>query len=70
MEERIKNIYNDCWKSYKEYLRDHDMYAYNNRSIMLTEKYGNGSDLVDLLLWFAPRVNMLHEEWRKQNAGN
>ena len=69
MEERIKNIYNDCWKSYKEYLSNHDMTGYNKRSIELMEKY-NGSDIADLLLWFAPRVNMLHEEWRKKNGNN
>lgn len=70
MEKRIKNIYNDCARNFNKYLLDHDMTAYNMRSIDLMEKYGRQSDIADLLLWFAPRVNALHEEWRKQNAGN
>lgn len=63
MEERIKYIYNDCWANYKAYLSDHDMAAYNQRSKELQEKYGCMADITDLLLWFAPRVNALHQVW-------
>lgn len=70
MEERIKSIYNDCARNFNKYLSDHDMTAYNMRSIDLMEKYGKQSDITDLLMWFAPRVNALHEEWRKKNVGN
>lgn len=68
MEERIKNIYNDCWKNYKTYLSDHDMAAYNVRSQELTEKYECREDIIDLLLWFAPKVQTLHDMWRRSNG--
>lgn len=68
MEERISAIYNDCWKNYKAYLRDHDIDAYSKRSVELTIKYGRRSDVVDLLLWFAQRVQALHDVWRKEHG--
>lgn len=40
MEERVTKIYNACWKNYKEYLADHDMDAYNKRSLELCRQYG------------------------------
>lgn len=70
MEERIKNIYNDCARNFNKYLADHNMAAYNDRSQKLVEKYNKQSDIIDLLLWFAPRVNTLHEEWRNSNGSN
>ena len=70
MEERISAIYNDCWKNYKAYLREHDMNAYNERSEGLVIKYDRRSDIVDLLLWFAPRVQALHEKWREDYGCN
>lgn len=59
--QRISDIYNDCWKSYKQYLADNNMAAYNKRSKELMEKYSCKSDITDLLLWFAGKVNALHE---------
>ena len=35
--QRISDIYNDCWKSYKQYLEDNNMAAYNKRSKKLME---------------------------------
>lgn len=70
MEERIKKIYNDCAKNFNQYLVDHNMAAYNVRSQQLVEKYDKKSDIIDLLLWFAPRVNALHEKWRSGNGSN
>lgn len=61
MEERIKAIYNDCAKNFNKYLSDHDLAGYNHRSQELVIKYGRQSDIIDLLMWFAPRVNKLHE---------
>lgn len=68
MEERIKNIYNDCWINYKMYLSNHDMKEYNKRSMKLKEKYGGKEDVINLLFWFAPIVNELHDAWRKNNG--
>lgn len=70
MEERIKKIYNDCAKNFNQYLADHNMAAYNERSQALVEKYDKQSDIIDLLLWFAPRVNTLHEKWRNNNGSD
>lgn len=63
MEERIKSIYNDCARSFNKYLSDHDMAAYNKRSLELIERYDGKNDIVNLLLWFAPVVNQIHEEY-------
>lgn len=71
MEERvksIKNIYNDCAKNFNQYLIDHDMAAYNKRSEGLVEKYKGHDDVVDLLFYFAPRVNELHRKWRENTC--
>lgn len=65
MEKRIQAIYNDCWKNYKQYLADHDMTAYNERSDELLKKYGKKYDIVNLLFWFAPLINKLHEEYMR-----
>lgn len=72
MEERIRDIYNDCWANYKEYLSDHDMEAYNQRSHELQKKYGCMSDITNLLLWFSPKINAMHDEYtrRTQSARN
>lgn len=45
----------------KQYLEDNNMAAYNKRSKKLMEKYSCKSDITDLLLWFAGKVNALHE---------
>ncbi len=63
LEERIKAIYNDCWANYKQYLADHNMDAYNKRSGELAKKYEYQSDIANLLQWFSPKVNMLHQEY-------
>ncbi len=66
LEERTKNIYNDVWANYKEYLADHDMKRYNARSERLAEAYGCRNDIINLILWFAPIVNKLHREHMKR----
>lgn len=67
MEERIQSIYNDCWKNYKEYLSDHDMKAYNQRSLKLTKKYGCADDIKSLLFWFCGKVQALHDGYVRMN---
>lgn len=66
MEERVTKIYNACWLNYKQYLSDHDMAAYNRRSEGLLQQYGEQYDIQNLLFWFAPIVNRLHEEYWKE----
>lgn len=68
MEERIKEIYNACWHNYKLYLTDHDMAAYNKRSGDLVKKFGAEYDIQNLLFWFVPLVNSIHDKWRKEHG--
>lgn len=64
MEERIKNMYNDGWRIYKEYLATHDMAKFNKNMANLCEKYDRQSDIAGLMLWIAARVQGLHDEYR------
>lgn len=63
LEKKVRDIYNDCWKAYKEYLGGHDMSRFNERVAELTEKYDRDRFLVDILWAFAPVVNELHAEF-------
>lgn len=38
MEERIKSIYNECWKIYKQYLETRDMAEWNRNMMHRQEK--------------------------------
>ena len=67
---RIKNIYNDCAKNFNQYLADYNLAAYQKRAEALIEKYGRKVDVVDLVMWFAVRVQGLHDERRKKNVSN
>lgn len=66
MEGRIKGMYNDCWLVYKKYLEAHDIGQYNKDAAGLMDKYGRQADICDLLLWWAPRINMLHEGYARR----
>lgn len=61
MEERIKSIYNDCWKIYKQYLTTRDMAEWNENMMQVKEKYGGKPDVVNLLLWHGMNVQALHD---------
>lgn len=67
MEERIKLIYNDCWKSYKAYLSNHDIMEYCKDTKALEEKYEHKEDIKGLLDWFCVQVDMLHREYTERN---
>lgn len=69
MEERIRAIYNDCWMSYKKYIKDHNMREYNERSDKLMEKYGRENDISGLLFWFAGPVQSMHDQYLGVNHG-
>lgn len=57
---KIKELYNECWGSYKQYLNDHDMRQYNARQGQIMTKY-DCTEASNLLLFFAPIVNHIHE---------
>lgn len=57
---KIKELYNECWGSYKQYLNDHDMRQYNTRQGQIMTKY-DCTEASNLLLFFAPIVNHIHE---------
>lgn len=61
MEERIKSIYNECWKIYKQYLETRDMAEWNRNMLQVKEKYGEKPDVVNLLLWHSINVQALHD---------
>lgn len=65
--QRIKSMYNGCAKNFNQYLSDHDMAAYNKRSEDLVIEYDRQDDIVDLLLWFSQRVQVLHDEFKMRN---
>lgn len=65
MEERIKEMYNECWAIYKEYLENHDMAQYNRQKDELLGKYDGQPDITGLLWWWAGRINGLHEEYMR-----
>ena len=44
------------------------MDEYNNRSMKIESEYGNRADIVDLLLWFAPQVQTIHDLWEKEKG--
>lgn len=63
--EKIKELYNECWGSYKQYLNDHDMKKYNARQGDIMAKY-DCTEASNLLLFFAPIVNHIHD-WAGDN---
>lgn len=65
MEERIKSIYNECWKIYKQYLETRDMAEWNRNMLQVKEKYGGKPDVVNLLLWHSINVQALHDQSRR-----
>lgn len=67
MEERIKNIYNDCWKIYKQYLSDHNMSEYNLHAKELIDKYGGQPDIEGIMFWWAARVQGLHDAYTRRH---
>lgn len=69
IKERIKAIYNDCWKNYKDYTVNYDMQQYNMRSEELVRKYDCKDDIKGLLFWFADKVQTLHDEYAREEHG-
>ena len=69
MEDRIKAIYNDCWNSYREYTKDHNMRDYNARSAELMKKYNGENDISGLLFWFAGPVQGMHDQYMRVEEG-
>lgn len=66
-EDKVKGIYNDCWKIYREYTSGHDMALYNKRIGELCQKYHREPFLINILYAFAPVMNELHAEYLMEN---
>ena len=62
MEERIKNMVNDAWKVYKQYLASRSMAQLNKDMESLITKYDCQQDIKDLMFWFAARVRGILDE--------
>lgn len=65
---QIKSMYNACAKNFSQYLEDHDMAAYNERSAGIKTQFGGSEDVVNLLFWFAPKVQAVHDRWRNEHG--
>lgn len=63
MEEKIKDIYNAAWKIYKEYLADHNIAKFTDSAAELCKRYGNGTDVCGLMIWWSARVQGLHDAY-------
>lgn len=64
MEERIKNMYNDAWKIYKDYLANRNIAAFTDSASELCKKYDNKPDICNLLIWWSARVQGLHDKYK------
>lgn len=65
----MTEVYNDCWKIYREYTKTHDMSQYNRRIVELKTKYPQMQRFVrDILLAFVPVVNSLHAEYMMEQT--
>ena len=62
LQNKVQLLYNDCWKNYKDYLSDHDLLEYNKRSEQLVKKYKGDYLVRNLLLWFAPIIQEIHDK--------
>lgn len=65
---KIKGMYNACAKNFNQFLQDYDMDTYNKRSDEIMKTYQCSEDISALLWWFAPKVQTIFDEWRKQNG--
>lgn len=65
MEERIKNMYNDAWKIYKEYLSNHDVAAFTDNAAELCTKFNHDTDICNLMIWWSARVQGLHDQYMR-----
>lgn len=64
IDQQVTEVYNDCWKIYREYTETHDMSQYNRRIVELKAKYPQMERFVrDILFAFVPVVNSLHAEY-------
>lgn len=67
--ERTKAMYNDCARSFSQYLKDNDMDAYNRRNVEIRDAYMHADrdayerkdDVIDLLLWFALKAQTIQD---------
>lgn len=69
MEDRIKGMYNDAWKIYKQYLLSHNIAQFTEDGAALCEKYGHETDVCNLMIWWSARVQGIHDEYMR-SMGN
>ena len=62
-EERIKNMYNEGAVAFKEYLKTHDIAKFTEDAAAITKKYGHGTDVCNLMIWWSARVQGLHDAY-------
>ena len=69
IDRQVTAIYNDCWKTYREYTKTHNMRQFNKRVTELKAKYPNMQRFVrDILFAFVPVINSLHAEYMTANG--
>lgn len=61
-DEKLKEIFNDCWFIYKEFVEKKDIDLYIKRAVELRVKHEDDRFLVDVLSAFAPVVSSMYEE--------
>lgn len=64
-EERIKGMYNDAWKIYKEYLLNRNVEQFTQGMRDLILKYDCKSDIEGLAFWWSARVQGVHDEYMR-----
>ena len=68
--ERVKSMYNECAKSFSQYMGDRSMSGWNKRMTAICRKYDAKDDVKDLLLWWSMKVNVLNDAYTKEDGFN
>lgn len=71
-EKTIKQLYNEGAAAFNKYLATHDIEQFTDNAADICKRYGNGTDVCGLMLWWSARVNEIHRNYigGALNAGN
>lgn len=69
-EKRIKEMYNDAALVFKNYLATRNIAKFTDDLVALQKKYDNESDVCNLALWWAARVQGLHDLYKERMINN
>lgn len=73
LDERVKTLYNACWKSFRQYTNDHDIEAYSERCQQLLAQNKDSiliSSVCEGINWeLAKVVNAMHEKHLERRTG-